>query len=131
MLGFSLSGWLCLVTVALIAVPSGAQVAPHDDLSKERSPQTQKGNAKKTVPTKRQMRMGMLAVLSDRGGNLFVDGEPKVAISPGTVTKLELTAGQHFVAFLDDTHDSVRTLNRDVGFGSALPRRLQFLREAL
>lgn len=69
---------------------------------KQSAAQRQDPTAMKDASGRQQMSMGMLAVLSDRGGNLTIDGEPKVAIAPGKVTTLKLTAGQHFVALLDE-----------------------------
>src|SRR5260370_28784123 len=48
-----------------------------------------------------QMSMGVLALASDHEGTLYVDGERKVAVSPGRIVTLRLTAGQHFVDLRD------------------------------
>ena len=56
--------------------------------------QAQTKQGAKPIP---QMGMGILALESDTEGRLFVDGREKLALSPGTTSTLNLTAGQHFI----------------------------------
>jgi tetratricopeptide (TPR) repeat protein len=49
------------------------------------------------APAASQMSTGVLAIVSDRDGALFVDGERKIALTSGKITTLKLAAGQHFV----------------------------------
>ena len=49
------------------------------------------------APAGPQMSTGVLAIVSDRDGALFIDGERKAGLTSGKITTLKLAAGQHFV----------------------------------
>lgn len=48
------------------------------------------------------MNTGVLAILADQGGRLFVDGVEGGQVVPGKVLALKLLAGQHFVDLRDE-----------------------------
>lgn len=81
--------WVGLFTLASITTtPCSAQSA-------------QDAGPKQSTATAQRMSSGLLAVVSNIEGSLFVDGERKAALVPDKVITLKLTAGQHFVDLRD------------------------------
>lgn len=78
--------WIAVFTLAMIVCPCTAG---------------QNATAKPSAARSGQMDIGVLAVVADRRGTLFVDGEVKTTMIPGKVVTLKLTAGQHFVDLRD------------------------------
>jgi len=77
-----------------------------------------------------QMSMGSLAIASDTEGMLFVDGERKVAVSPGKIATLKLTAGQHFVDLRDGKGTKLWEKVVEVPVRAQVAERIQLMRQA-
>jgi hypothetical protein len=89
-------------TVRLHVVPRRDQPTSVESVAPQPSPiQNQSAIGKNGAPAGRQLKMGMMAVASDRDGVIFVDGQRKEVISAGKVITMKLSAGQHFVDLRD------------------------------
>jgi hypothetical protein len=70
------------------------------------------------------MSTGVLAILVDQAGSLFVDGVEGGKTTPGNVLALKLVAGQHFVDFRDSSGQKVWEKVVSVPAGSQVAERI-------
>ena len=80
-------------------------------------------------PSVPQMSSGILAVDSDTQGGLFVDGTEKVAISPGKIAVLNITAGQHFIELRNASGTKLWQEIVDIPAGTQVAKRIEVVRK--
>jgi hypothetical protein len=92
-----------LVSTCLLfsAVSWGIVVAAQTKSASQAKPHSEAANSAE------QMTTGVLAIVSDQVGSLFVDGVEAGKASPGNVVALKLVAGQHFIDFRDSSGQTI------------------------